>query len=146
VRDSWPGICRAIGRPELGSEERFRSVGRRLKHRAALLEVLENAFATAPASEWVRRLRAEGVLAAPVRSYADIAADPDTLANGYLRRLTHPKKGEIATPGPFLHMSATPAEIRAAAPELGEHTEPVLREAGYPDREIAELRAAGAIS
>jgi crotonobetainyl-CoA:carnitine CoA-transferase CaiB-like acyl-CoA transferase len=146
VKDSWPGICRAIGRPELVGEERFRSVGRRLKHRAALLEILENVFAAAPAAEWVRRLRAEGVLAAPVRSYADIAADPDTLANGYLRRLAHPKKGTIVTPGPFLHFSATPPEIRAAAPELGEHTLAVLREAGYGDRDIDELRSGGAIA
>ncbi len=145
VKDSWPGICRAIGRPELAGEERFRSVGRRLKHRAALLEVLESAFGTAPVREWVRRLRAEGVLAASVRTYADIAADPDTIANGYLRRLTHPKKGPIETPGPFLHFSATPPQIRRAAPELGEHTLAVLREAGYGDREIDELRAAGAI-
>jgi crotonobetainyl-CoA:carnitine CoA-transferase CaiB-like acyl-CoA transferase len=94
----------------------------------------------------VRRLRAEGVLAAPVRSYADIAADPDTLANGYLRRLAHPKKGTIVTPGPFLHFSATPPEIRAAAPELGEHTLAVLREAGYGDRDIDELRSGGAIA
>ena len=146
VKDSWLRICRAIGRPVLGDAERFRSVGRRLKHRRALLEVLEKAFATGPAAEWVRRLRAEGVLAAPVRTYADIVADPDTRANGYLRSLNHPQKGPIETPGPFLHFSATPAEIRAAAPAVGEHTQAVLREAGYGDREIDELRATGAIA
>jgi CoA:oxalate CoA-transferase len=145
VSDSWSGICRAIARPELVDEERFRSVGRRVKHRSALLEVLEGVFVTAPAAEWIRRLREEGVLAAPVRSYADIAADPDTLANGYLRRLAHPKKGSIVTPGPFLHFSETPAEIRAAAPEVGEHTHAVLREAGYDERDIESLRAEGAI-
>jgi crotonobetainyl-CoA:carnitine CoA-transferase CaiB-like acyl-CoA transferase len=146
VKDSWPGICRAIGRPELGSEERFRSVGRRVKHRAALIGILESVFSTASAAEWVRRLRAEGVLAAPVRTYADVAADPDTRANGYLRRVVHRKKGPIETPGPFLHFSATPPDIRAGAPELGEHTHPVLVEAGYGEREIEELRSAGAIA
>ena len=145
MSDSWPGICRAIARPELVDEERFRSVGRRVKHRGALLEVLEGVFAAAPATEWIRRLREEGVLAAPVRSYADIAADPDTLANGYLRRLVHPKKGSMVTPGPFLHFSETPAEVRAAAPEVGEHTHAVLREAGYDDRDIDNLRSEGAI-
>jgi crotonobetainyl-CoA:carnitine CoA-transferase CaiB-like acyl-CoA transferase len=146
VSDSWPGICRAIDRPELAGEERFRSLGRRLKHRRALLDVLEGVFPTAPAAEWIRRLRAEGVLAAPVRSYADVATDPDTFANGYLRRLRHPKKGSIVTPGPFLHFSATPAEIRAVAPEVGEHTRAVLREAGYDDPEIDSLRSEGAIA
>jgi crotonobetainyl-CoA:carnitine CoA-transferase CaiB-like acyl-CoA transferase len=81
-----------------------------------------------------------------VRSYADVAADPDTFANGYLRRLAHPKNGSIVTPGPFLHFSATPAEIRGAAPEIGEHTQAVLREAGYDDPEIDSLRSEGAIA
>ena len=127
MSDSWPGICRAIARPALVDDERFRSVGRRVKHRGALLDVLEGVFATAPAAEWVQRLREQGVLAAPVRSYADIAADPDTLANGYLRRLAHPKKGSMVTPGPFLHFSETPAEVRQRPPSRRAHTRGATR-------------------
>src|SRR5207247_1080649 len=87
------------GRGQLVPDERFRSVGRRLKHRTALLEILEAALRTETVSEWVRRLRAEGVLAAPVRGYQEIAGDADSRADGYIRRLDHPEKGEIETPG-----------------------------------------------
>lgn len=140
VRDSWGGICKAIGRPELAGEDRFRSVGRRLKNRRELLPILEEAFRREPVREWVRRLRAEGVLAAPVRTYADIAADPDARADGYIRTLDHPEKGPIEVSGPFLHFSATPPAIRRAAPGVGEHTDEVLAEIGYAPAEIERLR------
>ena len=43
-----------------------------------------------------------------------------------------------------MRFSATPASVSAAAPELGQHTEEVLLEAGFSWEDIAELRAAGA--
>ncbi len=146
VKDSWSGICRVIGHPELADDERFRSVGRRLKHRRALLDVLEAAFRKAPVAQCVQRLRAEGVLAAPVRSYQDIARDEDTRIDGYIRSVDHPTKGRIDTPGPFLHFSETPPAIRRAAPALGEHTTEILAECGYDAGEIERLRGAGAIA
>jgi CoA:oxalate CoA-transferase len=146
VKDSWSGICRAIGRPELAADDRFRSVGRRLKHRRALLEVLESAFRKASVSHWVQRLRAEGVLVAPVRSYLDIARDEDTRVDGYVRSIDHPTKGRIDTPGPFLHFSETPPAIRGAAPSVGEHTAQILAECGYDAGEIEQLRGDGAIA
>ena len=141
VKDSWTGICRAIGRPELAADERFRSVGRRLKHRTALLEILEAALRTETVSEWVRRLRAEGVLAAPVRGYQEIAGDADSRADGYIRRLDYPEKGGIETPGPFLHFSETPPDVRAGAPRVGQHSEEILREIGYTADEVERLLA-----
>jgi crotonobetainyl-CoA:carnitine CoA-transferase CaiB-like acyl-CoA transferase len=146
VKDSWSGICRAIGRPELASEERFRSVGRRLKNRAALVEILEAAFRTASVAEWVRRLRAEGVLAAPVRNYEEIAGDEDIRMNGYIRTLDHPMKGRIQTPGPFLRFSETPPEVRRGAPAVGEHGDDILREHGYTGAEIERFRADGIVA
>lgn len=145
VKDSWVGICRAIGRPELAQDERFQSVGRRLKNRAILMEILESSFRQWTASECVERLRAEGVLASPVRTYADIAVDADVRANGYVRSLDHPAKGRIDVPGPFLHFSETPARLCSAAPEIGEHTETVLAEVGYTTGDVERLRGAGVV-
>jgi crotonobetainyl-CoA:carnitine CoA-transferase CaiB-like acyl-CoA transferase len=145
VKDSWGGICRAIDHPELADDERFRSVGRRLKHRRALLEILDTAFRKASVSQWLQRLRAEGVLAAPVRNYQDIARDEDTRADGYIRSVEHPTKGRIDTPGPFLHFSDTPPAIRSAAPALGQHTAEILAECGYDAAEIDRLRGSGTV-
>lgn len=145
VKDAWGGICRAIGRPELADEERFRSVGRRLKNRAQLTDVLDRAFRRWTVAECVARLRAEGVLAAPVRTYADLADDEDVRANGWVQWLDHPTKGRMQTPGPFLHFSATPAAVRGAAPEVGEHAEEILRALGYSAADLERLRTAGVL-
>ncbi|MGH7897063.1 MAG: CaiB/BaiF CoA transferase family protein [Candidatus Binatia bacterium] len=145
VKDSWGGICRAIGKPELAADERFRSVGRRLKNRAAILEILEAAFRVETVADCVRRLRAECVLAAPVRSYEDIARDPDSRADGYIRSLDHPDKGPIEVSGPFLHFSDTPPEIRRGAPRVGEHGVEILGELGFGTAEIERLRTYGVL-
>ena len=145
VKDSWAGICRAIGRPDLATEDRFRSVGRRFKHRETLLPILEAALRAESVAHWVKRLRAEGVLAAPVRGYEDVARDADSRADGYVRRIAHPDKGEIDTPGPFLHLSETPPEVRALAPRVGQHSEEILRAIGYGSEDLERLCAAAVV-
>jgi crotonobetainyl-CoA:carnitine CoA-transferase CaiB-like acyl-CoA transferase len=145
VKDSWGGLCRALGRNDLASDERFRSAGRRLKHRAVLLAEIVPEFQKNTVSGWVARLRAEGVLAAPVRTYADLASDPDLRADGYVRTFSHPEKGDIDVSGPFLHFSADPPSIRRAPPQVGEHSNDVLAEAGYRPDEIAALRDAAVV-
>jgi crotonobetainyl-CoA:carnitine CoA-transferase CaiB-like acyl-CoA transferase len=146
VKDSWSGLCRALGRKDLAADERFRSTGRRLKHRAALLAEIEPEFVKDTVAGWVARLRAEGVLAAPVRTYADLATDPDLRADGYVRTMVHPQKGEIPVSGPFLHFSEEPAEMLRPAPAVGEHSDEILAEAGYDSGAIASLRLEGVIA
>jgi crotonobetainyl-CoA:carnitine CoA-transferase CaiB-like acyl-CoA transferase len=145
VKDSWGGICGAIGRPELVADERFDRVGRRLKNRSELIAILDESFGRWTVAECVERLRTEGVLAAPVRTYADIAADLDARANGYVQALDHPDKGRMETPGPFIHFSKSPAAIRSAAPTIGEHTAAILAEVGYTRDEVERLRYDGVI-
>ena len=145
VKDSWAGICRAIDRPELAADERFDRVGRRLKNRAALIEILDAAFARRTVDECVRRLRAEGVLASPVRTYADLAADADVRANGYVREIEHPDKGRMEISGPFVHFSKTPAEVLRAAPAIGGDGEVILGAMGFSAGEIRALREEGAL-
>jgi crotonobetainyl-CoA:carnitine CoA-transferase CaiB-like acyl-CoA transferase len=57
----------------------------------------------------------------------------------------HPALGHMRMLGSPIKMSATPPDVCRRAPQLGEHTDAVLREAGYSDTEIAALRASRAI-
>ena len=75
---------------------------------------------------------------------AEIAADPQVWANGYLIEVEHPEWGRQAVIGSPIRFSDTPAHPGAVAPELGQHTEEVLLEAGYTWEEIADLRERGA--
>jgi crotonobetainyl-CoA:carnitine CoA-transferase CaiB-like acyl-CoA transferase len=76
----------------------------------------------------------------------DMAEDPQILENGYLVDFEHPTLGKIKIPGYPVDFSESWAGTSRAAPELGEHTEEVLRDlCGYSKEEIISLRQKGII-
>ena len=137
----WAPFCDAIARPDLVKDERFASNELRVRHRAALNEILEPIFRQATVGEWMTRLEAREVLCAPVNGYAGLAVDPQVAATGMLVRDTHPRAGDFTSLGTAVRFARTPGSIRTPAPALGEHTDAVLREAGLAAGEIARLRA-----
>lgn len=142
----WPETCDLIGRPDLIEDERFLSYRQRVLDNAAeLVEILDGAFASKPALEWVGLLNERGVFAAIVQDYADIANDPQVLANGYIVPVERPGGEPLRFVNTPVQMSKTPPHIRSMAPQLGQHTEEVLLEAGYSWAEIGALRNVGAI-
>ncbi|MEX1255324.1 MAG: CoA transferase [Dehalococcoidia bacterium] len=142
----WSDICAALGRPELEHDERFADYRSRVgRHAKELLTLLDEAFAQRPAAEWVSELCGRGVFSALVQDYEEVVNDPQVLANGYIvqvERPDGPPVGMVTTP---IQFTASPTAITSLAPELGQHTEEVLLEAGYSWAEIEALRNEGAI-
>jgi len=122
---TYEGLCAAIDRPELATDERFSTNRARVEHREALTAELEAVFAERGAEEWFSILRSEGVPAAPVKNTREAFADPQLRESGVTSDL------EIG--GIDLPLVTFPAQFSNAAtgtdrrpPELGEHTEDVL--------------------
>ncbi|MEX0801608.1 MAG: CoA transferase [Dehalococcoidia bacterium] len=141
----WPAFCRAIDRPELEADERFSSVGGRIRDRDELNRLLDEHFSTRPTAHWIERLEAADVFCAPVYDYEQVAREPQFRDNGYLAPVQHPKLGEVTVVNFPLQFSETPAAIGDAEPGLGQHTDEVLASFGYTAEDIAALREEGVV-
>jgi crotonobetainyl-CoA:carnitine CoA-transferase CaiB-like acyl-CoA transferase len=141
----WPGICEITNRPEWLEDERYGSVRSRAEHREELFNDLDAVFGTKTADEWVKLFSDADLLAARVHDYAEVISDPQNIENGYITEVANPDGPPVRMVGVPVILSKTPGKVRSLAPEMGQHTEEVMLEAGYSWEEIAGLRAKGAI-
>lgn len=135
----------ALGIEGLVGDERFATLEDAKDHRDDLRALLAPVMASKTSDEWIPLLEAKDILVAPVRSTAAALADPQLAVNGMVVEVEHPQLGKMRHVGTPLRLKSTPAPAARAAPLAGEHTEAVLRAAGYAEAEIAALRAQGVI-
>lgn len=134
-----------IGRPDLETHPEFGQMFYTLDIKLRLREVLAGIFPSRTTAEWCAALKAAGQRFAPVRSYADVAADPGMWENGYLATMDHPEWGPTTIPGTPIRLSETPSVPSTTVAELGQDTELLMLELGYDWDRITALRDAGAI-
>jgi crotonobetainyl-CoA:carnitine CoA-transferase CaiB-like acyl-CoA transferase len=139
----WAQFCRAIGRPEWQGDARWASIGPRGKSAASLIAALDAHFATRTLDAWSRAFDAERLIWAPIQSIAEAAADPLARAVGAIAGVPHRSGREIEIVRSPVEFARAPHAVRAAAPDLGEHTEEVLLERGFTWEEITALREQG---
>src|SRR5947207_10764638 len=141
-------LAEAIGRPELGSDPRFRGAAGRLERSAEINErvgawvaeraVEEEMDALAPARA--------NVPCSPVYGIAELLRHPQLLARDMVVRLPHAKLGELVVPGVAVKLSDSPGAVRRPGPELGEHNEEIYAGLlGLGAEELMHLRAAEVI-
>lgn len=140
----WPGFARAIDRPDLIEDQRFAAQFVAPDDLAELCRIVDEIFPTRTTAEWCERLLAEEQRFAPVRDHLEVIADEGAVANGYFIDVEHPEYGSIRTIGSPIRMSATPTTPGVVAPQLGQHTEEVLLEAGFTWDQLSELQDQGA--
>jgi len=124
----WPALCRAVGRPEWLSDNRFTTARDRARNSRELIAALDVIFGSRTLAEWSEAFAAEPELFwSPVNSMEDVLGDEQFYAAG---GLVDVPDGDgslpmVATPADF---HGTPWAPRWAAPKLGEHTEEILAE------------------
>jgi len=142
----WVKLCKVVGREDLAQDPRFGSWVARRDNAEVLMPLLESAFASRPAAEWVRILTDNDIPAALTQSLQQFMRDPAVLHHKMVVQYDHPELGPLSLMGQPLRFSDTQAPDAGPPPTLGQHTAQVLRQAGYADHEIADLRRRGVVA
>jgi formyl-CoA transferase len=138
-------FCESIKAPELLSDERFASAKARVKHRDTLNAEIDNRMVRFTSAEAVEKLNKAGVPAGPIYKMDEMFADPQVQHLRMARHVSHPRLGDQEVIGQAINMSRTTVEKWTATPEQGEHTESILKEAGYDAAAIDGFRQRGVI-
>jgi alpha-methylacyl-CoA racemase len=129
----WRALCEALGREDLLDTHMD----------PAAIPVWRELFASRPRDAWLELLDGVDCCVGPVNDLAEAMRDPQLRHRGMVAEQRHPTEGPRPQLGTPIHLRERPASLRTVAPELGEHTRELLREAGYDEAEVDELIAGG---
>lgn len=136
----WPHFCRVMGIEHvLADPECSDNVIRNFRG-VKIERVLDEVFPTKTTDEWMTLLNNVDILATPVQEYRDILNSEQALTNGYITEMEHPQIGKVRVVGNPITLSDTPLTTTTPPPELGQHSEEILLEAGFSWEDIAAFR------
>jgi crotonobetainyl-CoA:carnitine CoA-transferase CaiB-like acyl-CoA transferase len=143
----WGGFCRAAGRAEWETDPRFANNRERVAHRDVLGSLIAARFAEDTTDNWLARLHAEGVPAAPINPIDRVLDDPQVKYREMVIQLEHPLHGTLPTLGTPIKVDGDLGLHVTPPATLGQHTDEVLRDLlGYPAERIAGLRRSTAVA
>lgn len=134
----WTRFFKIIERPDMLADARFNTHGARAQHIDEAYSFVSEVLAGNTSEYWLQAFSNADIPAAPLYCVDDLLTDPHLQQVGMLQNLQHPSEGAIRSPAPVGTYSKTPISIRRNAPQLGEHTQEVLHEAGLTEAEIQD--------
>ena len=136
----WMRLCEAIGRKDLLEAPEYSGAEKRAENRAALNAILNESLSKRKSAEWVELLNRAGVPCGPIYNVDQVFADPQVQHLEAAAEVEHPQLGSLRVVNQPVKLSRTAASMAAATPEVGQHTEEVLRELGYSQSDIQGMR------
>src|SRR6266700_725332 len=141
----WERFCKTVGAADLLRRAEYANGAARSKHRDTLNADIDRYTVKRTSAEWIERLNAAGVPSGPIYSIDQMFADPQVKH----LKIAQPVKRKDKTPMHLVaqpvSLSRTPSRLVARPPDIGEHTDAVLKEFGFKAKEIEALRKANAI-
>lgn len=139
--DMWKKLCEALGDPSLEADPRFAKPADRRNNRVALDAAINAITRKQTTAHWVARINALNVPCGPIYRISEMFDDPHLAQLGMVQTVTSKAMGrDLPLLGQPIHMSGAESRIATPAPEVGEHTDDILRGLGYDADRIAQLR------
>lgn len=138
-------LFRAIGRPDLIEDPRYRSNTDRLAHNDELDAIIGAFMAERTQAECVAHFAEAGVTVGPVLDINQIPDDPMVKARGVIANYPDAEMGHIAMHSVAAHLSETPGRMRRPAPDLGQHNSEIYGELGLGEADLLRLSEEGVI-
>jgi crotonobetainyl-CoA:carnitine CoA-transferase CaiB-like acyl-CoA transferase len=137
----WPQFSKAMGIEHLQNDPKFKSHEERERNNVELIEIIESIISKQTYAEIEEAIEKAGeVIYGRIQTPLEVANDPQAEANGFFTEVEHPSGRKIKLIPAPARFSETPGSIKSAAPEIGQHTEEVLLDAGYSWKEMIELK------
>ncbi len=142
----WKRAAEALGAKSLIDHPEHATPALRSQNRKALNERLADVTKTQSSAHWIAALNKAGVPCGPINTIDMTFAEPQVKHLGIARAIKHPKLGNLRVVGQPINLSASPQPKRLKpTPELGQHTNAVLKGIGLSPKKIRGLRAAGVV-
>ena len=144
--EDWDRLMLTLGLADYITDPRFQGFGREAtsigRYAPEVKPIWERAFQQLTNAEVVKLVHEFHGDAVPFNDYPTLCAHPQVAELDILKDVDHPAGGSFRTIGPVWRLADTPAEIRAAPPTLGQHTDEVLTGIGMNATDLQRLRAA----
>jgi crotonobetainyl-CoA:carnitine CoA-transferase CaiB-like acyl-CoA transferase len=144
-QDYWEPFCKAIGKLEWINDPRYATMESREQNAEEMINELDKIFASRTWPEWELEFRANDLIVSGNQSIPEILKDEQAIVNNFFTDIEHPIVGQARLLNSPVHFTETPARIKHAAPQLGEHTEEVLLEYGYTWEDMEKFKEKGVI-
>jgi formyl-CoA transferase len=141
----WERLCKAIGAAELMENPDYKTSAARSKNRNALSVEIDKRTETRSSMDWIEALNAAGVPCGEINSIDQVFANPQVQHLGIAQDVATADGGKTTLVGQPIGLSRTPSRLAAPTPDLGQHTDEVLKEFGFSAQDIDGLRSAKAI-
>jgi formyl-CoA transferase len=138
-------FCKALNLEHLESDPRFSSAAARSANRKEINEIISRTTRQKPSREWIEILNAAGVPSGPINKMDEVFQDRQVQHLGMAAPVPHATLGDVHVVNQPIKLSRTPSRMVKPTPEKGEHTDEVLREYGFGEKDIEELRRGGIV-